>query len=254
MPLTADGSPATEIRADGAPVAEWRADGDPKFSPIAPAERIAFHYDAETFRLDEGEAITTWENTAHSATSIAPDAHQPDASLRPTYTETGINGQPSAVFEGASTLPVGYFDSSLTQPYTIAAVAQPTAIEAGYLWGGADNAYRSILSFDFHSDFRFWAGHTPALRTPSTTDAHVFVCVADGAKSVLRVDTVEITGEAGSLRKDGLTIGARGDDRRKLVGQIGELRGFNHRLNATERATLVDELAEAWGLALGYAP
>ena len=253
MTLLANGSPVTAMRADGNAVDELRIDGEVVFRPtIRTIDTPVFHYDADDLRFDEGESVDEWENIAAEDDSIAPDAHQPSSADRPEYTESGIGGRPSVVFDGEAVLPVGMFDAPLEQPYTFAAVARADVAEAGYLFAGADNAYRSILSFDYHSDFRYWAGRSPALRTPSTTNAHVFICIADGAHSMLRVDTVSITGDAGDLRHDGLTIGGRGDGRRRFIGAIGELRGYDFRLNPTERALLANELAADWNLGLTY--
>lgn len=218
-----------------------------------PTTDIDHQYDAQQLRLDAGDSVTEWPDAIGGA-----NATQSDPLFQPEFTPNGIGGQASVSFIPDDHLGAGYFDTALEQPYTFALVAQydPSNVTQNnsYAFYGADGSQRSFLDMEFRDsgETMWWAGTTGGIRAPLSTDPHVYICVADGTDSVLRIDGHEVTGDAGTLSHPGLTIGARSDDTRGYSGLLGELRAYNYRLSETARGTLTSALADKWSLPLDY--
>lgn len=229
----------------------------------------SYRYDASSLRFEEGESIHEWPESRNGF-----DATQPLASEQPTFSASGIGGNPSVSFDGTQYLSAGVFETPLTQPYTIATVADFDGSDSNsYLYSGPqDDGYgddygatyqhasgpvndRSFLDLNYRdTDLSFWAGTTGGVRLPTPTEPVVIIAVADGVDSVLRIDTVEETGDAGLLSQAGLTLGAHANGDSGLSGLIGEFNLFDMRLTGTERDSLAETLAENWGLSLSYSP
>ena len=205
-------------------------------------------FSAHNLELADGNDVSEWESETGDGKAI-----QADTDARPTYVTDGIGGNPSVRFDGTQYLEVGSFeeDETLDQPYTWAAVIQhdPTGSN-DYVFYGADADQRSFLELTPSDETCFWAGTSGGVTTD--LQGQIVICVADGEDSVLRVvdpasdSEEEITGDAGTLSHDGLTIGAHSDGSRGFEGLLAELRGYDRRLTASERDELVDHLVAEW--------
>lgn len=205
-----------------------------------PAEYV-LKYDAHELQLGPGDSVETWNDSANGY-----DVVQTDSTLQPTYDGSGLNGNPAVSFDSDEYLEGGYFDEPFEQPYTFALVARTDERWHSYAWYGADTDQRSFLNLGHmgSDDHAFWAGD--GLLMDATTDPHVYICVADGEDSVVRRDGEEIVGDAGDLAHAGITIGAHSDGSRGFRGEMGELRLYDRRLTADERASLQGELESKW--------
>ena len=86
------------------------------------------------------------------------------------------------------------------------------------------------------------------LANSSGVDAgwHVLDLVFDGANSILGVDGVRVTGNAGVRDLTLLTIGSENDGSNRLIGDIAELRIYNGVLTSTQRDEILTELQGKW--------
>lgn len=210
---------------------------------------LVVEYTVDDFRLDDDDPVTTWPDQVGSMDATAPTGAEPE------YTSSGFNGGPAITFDGTQYLTAGTFPTTLTQPYTVvAAAAWEQGASSSYAYYGAGGDARSLLQVSNTTDFMFWAGRTGGVTQPGSHDPHVLVAVADGSNSVLRIDRSEVAGNAGPLGQDGVTIGARDDGARGLVGHLGYLAIYDRRLTRTERRDVSNALAEQWDLPLDYDP
>lgn len=211
-----------------------------------PLTAYAYRWDANDLRYDLGDRINEWPEQVASY-----NATQATSSYQPRYTPDGIGGNPSVWHEPNEFLEAGAFpDGVVDQPFTIVLVAEyENQNDHSYAFYGSDTrGDRTFLNMDRDGDATFWAGTAGGIQLPKSSDPHVFVLVADGTDSVLQIDHVQTTGDAGTLGMNGITLGGRPDALRGFYGHLAEFRFYNWRLDEADRGEVVDDRRSDWNI------
>jgi len=201
--------------------------------------------DASTI-TDTSGSVEQWNDKSGNARHVFDTV----AGSPTTGTETinGLNvidfpgGTSNIVLDTAST-------TTLTQPYTLAAVAQGVASDR--LVGGGGSVF---LQYNGNGTWMYYAG-TVQDGTTSFTPLNATVCIVigifDGANSELRVNGgSESTANPGTNSLDLLQVGADGAGILEWDGQIGEVLAYDKAVSGTELSNLETYLADKWGVTI----
>ncbi len=176
---------------------------------------------------DRGADLVAWYRETYSAGTWTDDGPNSDdltqatASARPTATTR--DGQPVLSFDGGD-YTQGLFTSTLSQPWTVYAVAERTDATTNrrIFDNGSGGVGASIYS---DSNWRFNAG-TLITGSSSDTSPHAFCGIGNTTSSALYVDnatTANASGNAGSSDLIGLTAGALRNGNFPWLGYIWEI-------------------------------
>lgn len=209
---------------------------------------VAGWYDATVGLLDSGGAtisadgalVTTWVDQSAAGNNLT-------AANTPTAKNSIQNGKRVVRFNGTANRMGKAF--TLAQPCTIAIVAA-----YGNAWTSGNNAlcagnstagqlYRSAAT-----GINLNAGSAFSASLATQTSWHIYVAVVNGASSVIAIDNVETTGNAGATAVGGFTLGANGAGGNLAACDISEAIVFSNALSSGNRTSLYNALKTRWGL------
>lgn len=178
---------------------------------------------ADTLLIVGGEMGTDVASTGsdvgiwYDASGNRYDATQTDSARKATLdTDSSLDGTKVLNFDDTDDwYETPAFSSVQSQPVTHITVARVTTADADSMYDGLDTADRHLLRYFGSTDQEVGLNTNAGLSTPSSfsADSHVFVAVADGTSSVIRVDgTQEVQGDAGTADLGGVRFGLRADD------------------------------------------
>lgn len=208
-------------------------------------------YDARALTgYSDGDPVNTWpdEGGNYDVTGTAP-----------TFRSSGINGNPSVEFDGSDDVLSATFNSTESQPNTIAAVVEPfnadqtgyTAVvdaesnlhQLAYNTGGNNNNIELIVN---DSSITQLGGGS------ITNDPFLIVGIFDGNDSEIRANGSSVaTGSLDdSVGLDGIQLGhGNNGPEEHLSGYLGEVVPYEADLRATGTLPTEEQrLADKWGI------
>ena len=210
---------------------------------------------ADDLTLADGEPVSLWPDTSGQGN----DATQPDTGRQPTYAATGMNGQPTLLFDGASDYLDVADDPTLQLPdeFTIFAVVNLDATTSGtddiqtVLSKEASFSNRNYWLVQWDGD---WAGrvspNTPTVDgLAASTDPEVLSYRADGQLTLTTTGATAAGDSYGTIDTQAapLRIGEQADDGdRHFTGAISAILLYDRALDDTERDDVTGHLADRW--------
>ncbi|KYG11397.1 hypothetical protein BE21_57445 [Sorangium cellulosum] len=211
------------------------------------------------FRADRGVVlsggkVSLWRNFGNGG----GDAVQASASIQPTWTETGLGGKPSLLFDGSTTFMTAPSPSNLTTR-TYAVTFSATKTSQNRVFDTATTTYPLLgLCFDGtrplmmngSGNYRYFA----ATAKQSDGAIHSFVITCPGllqndiTNATMEVDTevlapgTTITTTIPGQAPGALVIGGSSGGGLRFGGHIGEFIIYNRVLSPIERARLITYL------------
>lgn len=222
---------------------------EPPFTPRDIPGLMAW-YDAEQLNSSEGAPVSEWPD----ASGNGHHAEQADPALQPIFREGVLNSRPVVEFR-MDFLRTSLFHEAEGQPITAFAVWR---LIDGNVPGAA--SFRRVfdgVSADFGLEWRATVPTGIRMAAPqgilnARGPVETFIvnsCIFERTHSELYENSVRAaTGNVGSASLDGITIGARHNDARKLMGQIAELIFYERALAQEEREQLERYLQAKWGI------
>jgi len=200
-------------------------------------------YDAtEISGVSDGSDLSSWSDQQGS--------NDLTAGVPPTYESSGINGNPSVVFNGVDE----YLNTSFTeisQPTHIFFVGQHETFDGGdrnFIFDSTSSAGRLILQ-NALGNRELFAGSTSITGGSTDDNIHVFSALCDGSNSELRVDGVQdVSGDAGTDGLGGLTLATNFDNSINFANfRFGEVLVYSAD-KSSKISDIESYLADKWGV------
>jgi hypothetical protein len=167
-------------------------------------DNVTAHFDTANLLYTDGDDVSQWLR------EIGSSLYQDQTFDQPTYVESGINGKPSIVFDGAQD---DHLTSSglVNQPAHMFLVIKMKKTTGENIVVGSDNDSEAIRFVKGSSQWKLKAGSEIA-GGAIDTNPHVASALFDQGNSELRIDGTQVAGPAdgtvGSQNTDNLTFGA----------------------------------------------
>lgn len=228
--------------------------GGGQWTPLA-LSNLAAWYRADRGITLNGSTVSAWADQSGNGRHLS----QGTAANQPTFTASGIGGQPSLTFDGTNDhvacVPASW-GSALVQPVTTYSVAIETSQTAtarvimSLALGGASRCQHGQLDA---TNVYLYSG-TAIQGAASTTTARVWCGVHNGASSALYLDnssSAVASGDAGTQGMDCLQIsGVNGTAGALWFGSIAEGIVYAGLHDAATRARVFRYLGARYGIAV----
>ena len=215
------------------------------FSPLDLSPALWLDASDTSTITEVGGAVSQWDDKSGNGNDVA----QGTAALQPTTGTRTINGLNVLDFDGSDQLLVN--GSTLSQPNTIFLVA---SFDAG---GGASpyaisssGTNSTVFSLLTTSSIRIFAGSNLVSSETCSFAPQIYGAIINGASSVIRVDGVATSGDAGSASLTLLSIGSSYNNLQDLNGAIAEVIIVDGTLTAGQITATESYLADKWGITL----
>ena len=190
--------------------------------------------------------VTKWYDQSGNGFDVSQGtaATQPQISLASTP-----SGVPSVLFSGSQFLQVASGWVGVSQPQSLAAVAQISNITAGFVAVSRGSATNDTPQM-FLSGSNTVAIQAPTQLAATASNAafHSFIAVFSGAGSSIDVDGTITSGNTGTNFTTGtFTIASNTAGGSPLTGNICEVIGFNVGLTTTQQGSLRSSQKSYWG-------
>lgn len=192
-----------------------------------------------------GDSISSWSDQSATGTNL----NQATAGFRPSYSSTGINGNPSIYYSSSDLGLVGTFAATLTT-YTIAAVIKPTTmVQYGIIWSDTVMYGESLVTANTNQLLAISNGYDGTGSTAvnsvmaNSTYVTMYKQVQYGGKNIYlnNVNAGTMTGNGGSLTTFG--VGGKGwSGFTGFQGYIGHIVAYNRALSDSERTKIYNFL------------
>lgn len=167
--------------------------------------------------------VSEWDDKSGKRNSPT----QGTAGARMGFTSSGIAGRGSIVGDGtAKNAKVNYADGTMAQPFAFFLVATAASAATNVAFDGVDTTNRVEVEFLTTPAMGMFAGAvlSDAL---TTSTAHTYGCLYNGASSKLRVDGAQVaSGTTGTNAMAGITVGTTFSSTAPFNGQMGGLCGY----------------------------
>ena len=200
--------------------------------------------------VSDGDAIGASENQG----SDSHDIVQATSANKPTLKLNILNGQPVYRVDGTDYLQ-GAFGGALGQPFTIFLVA---ALDAGAVNDGlrhnaidGDDVTNRIIMRQNPDGTDFWNVYAGGHLSNGNSDANwnLWTALINGASSELWFSGISaVTGNAGAMNPDGLSLGAAYNGATQWVGDISEVLIYDPNLSTADMNQVGQYLATKYGL------
>jgi len=235
IPTSIDGTDITGATIDGTDVTEITVDGDTVFTaePVPPDQTDLLHHFAARLETGLSNNSTTTTITDHKGgNDVTGDA----VAFETNYQ----NGLPTFVFDGNDELTNASI--SLTQPFTIAFVAESEANNTSQIIAAGDGFDKNI-NMDtgaFNNKFSIQSKTAITANGADDLNFNLFITVFDGSNSLIRKNGSQIaSGDAGSFDWSEFKIGGRGDSFR-FQGNLPEMLVYDG-VNTTDVETFLSD-------------
>lgn len=214
-------------------------------------------YDASQITgLSDGDPVTNWPDVSGNSRDVV----QATAARQPTYRTNVTAGRPVVRFDGSNDILVTAVAVNNAQPNTYAVV-----VSSDFPTPGSGNAQgivhnhnagaggeNSLFLRSDNADYGVYGGALGLIDVvASTAGFHVVLASFNGTSSILSVDGVEFTGNAGTLEMGGIALGGRADSMSQFLdGDIAEAVVYNSVPSVAERGWLYRYLGRKYGVAL----
>ena len=167
---------------------------------------------------------------------------------QPIYTASAINGLPALTFDGARYMQAAT-GATYGKPVTVFLVARYTAASANqYFFDGATN--NTLVMHNVSGTNEIFAGNLLPYGAQTINQWYVMGGTFNGASSIVSLNGIEVTGNAGSLSNTGFTLGAWGGIGFFLNGDIAEVVVYNAALTLAQRTQVSRYLGTKYNIAV----
>ena len=207
-----------------------------------PDSGLNHQYDATKLDFNDGDTVTIWADESGNANDL-------DDGPGATYRDDGINGQPSVRFDGTDDYLDGP-DPSIDTPITIFAVVE--CLSNGSVVVGYRSDEFANYEFRDSEDKWRWATVDGQVFASGDISSSLHTVVVDGTDTFIREDGSQTGSGDGTLTDiNHIRVGARADSvSRHFDGFIGEIIGYNRRLDSSEIDDVESHLADKWGISI----
>lgn len=217
-------------------------------SPVTVAATCYGWYSADNITgVADGGTVATWSDQSGNAVTLTGTAL--------TYKVSQLNGLPSVLFNGTTSVAKNTTTTSRTQPNTIFCVSRQTATSAATrtmvnAYSTAATAVTNALYLNASGQISQYAGSAvSSTLAPAAATAHLYESYYNGTSSTVRFDN----GNASTLSPGtsswlgGCVLGANAATAAEWWnGDIFEVLLYNGTLSAAERLSVYNYLYNKW--------